>query len=155
MLTRRLLLISLVVAVIASAGFVAARALAPTGGRLSAAEAYDLAARGEIRIVDVRTEREWRETGMPEGARGASIHQPGGKDAFIADALAAVGGDRNKPIATICATGVRSTRAEAWLREAGFSRVYNIKEGMFGRHDETGIEPGWLNRGLPLTAYTR
>jgi rhodanese-related sulfurtransferase len=153
MISRRLLLTSLVVVLIASGGFVAARVLAPSGGRLSATEAYDLASRGEIRIVDVRTEREWRETGMPMGARGASIHQPGGREAFIADALEAVGGDRSRPIATIATTGVRSTRAQAWLTEAGFTQVFNVKEGMFGRVDETGDAPGWLNRGLPLARY--
>lgn len=143
------------VCVLLFGGFVAAKALTPGGGRLAAPEAHAMATRGEIRILDVRAEREWRETGLPEGAVGASIHHPQGRDGFVAAALAAVGGDRDRAIATIATTGVRSTRAQAWLIEAGFTRVYNVKEGMFGRYDETGAEPGWLNRGLPVQHYSK
>ncbi|SDF44211.1 rhodanese-like domain-containing protein [Thalassobaculum litoreum] len=122
-------------------------------GRLNASKAHAMATRGEIRIIDVRAEREWRETGLAEGAVGASIHNPRGRDGFIAAALVAVNGDRDRPIATIAETGVRSTRARAWLVAAGFTEVYDIKEGMFGRYDETGVAPGWLNRGLPVVSY--
>lgn len=123
------------------------------GGRLDASQAHAMATRGEISIIDVRAEREWRETGLAQGAVGASIHNPRGRDGFIAAALVAVEGDLDRPIATIAETGVRSTRAQAWLVDAGFTRVYNIKEGMFGRYDETGVAPGWLERGLPVVSY--
>ena len=122
-------------------------------GRIDADEAHVLAMRGEISILDVRAEREWRETGIAEGAVGASIHNPRGRDGFIEAALKAVQGDLDRPVATIGETGVRSTHAQAWLVAAGFTEVYNIKEGMFGRLDETGVEPGWVNRGLPVVSY--
>ena len=32
------------------------------------------------------------------------------------------------------------------LQEMGFSRVYNVKEGMSG----SGAGPGWVRRGLPV-----
>jgi rhodanese-related sulfurtransferase len=32
------------------------------------------------------------------------------------------------------------------LQEMGFSRVYNVKEGMAG----SGAGPGWVRRGLPV-----
>lgn len=32
------------------------------------------------------------------------------------------------------------------LREAGFTQVYNIKEGMAG----SAAGPGWIKRGLPV-----
>ncbi|WPZ34646.1 rhodanese-like domain-containing protein [Thalassobaculum sp. OXR-137] len=129
-----------------------ARAM-PPDGRIDASEAHAMAARGEISILDVRAEREWRQTGLAQGAVGASIHNPDGRDGFIAAALVAVRGDLDRPVATIAETGVRSTKAQAWLVAAGFTQVYNIKEGMFGRYDETGAEPGWLNRGLPVVSY--
>ena len=122
-------------------------------GRIDASEAHAMESRGEISILDVRAEREWRETGLAQGAVGTSIHNPDGRDGFIAAALVAVRGDLDRPVATIAETGVRSTKAQAWLVAAGFTRVYNIKEGMFGRYDETGAEPGWLNRGLPVVSY--
>ena len=51
----------------------------------------------------------------------------------------------DRPIALICARGNRSTHAQRILRNAGFTRVYNIREGMFGSRDG----PGWLSQTLP------
>ena len=150
MLSRRLIIAAAFLTAFASAGFVAAQALSSNGGRLSAPQAHEMAEDGRVLILDVRRPAEWRETGMPAGSVGVSIHSPKGKEGFVASALAAVGGDKARPIAVICASGVRSTRAQAWLAEAGFSSVYNVKEGLFGRHDETGRQPGWLNRNLPV-----
>jgi len=154
MISRRLIIAAAFLLAFISAGFMAAQALSPGDDRLSAPRAHDMARRGEIVILDVRRPAEWRETGMPAAALGVSIHGPTGREGFIAAATAVVGGDLTRPVATICATGVRSTRARDWLIEAGFTRVYNIKEGMFGRQDETGVQPGWLNRSLPVVRPT-
>ena len=64
---------------------------------------------------------------------------------------AEVGGDRNAPIGLICRTGNRTTQMQRVLQEAGFTQVYNIKEGMVG----SGAGPGWIARGLPLEACER
>jgi len=56
-----------------------------------------------------------------------------------------LGADRDRPIALICARGNRSTVASSALTQAGYTHVYNIREGMFGSPDG----PGWLARGLP------
>jgi len=37
------------------------------------------------------------------------------------------------------------------LTEAGFTQVYNVKEGMAG----SAAGPGWIARGLPLQACER
>jgi rhodanese-related sulfurtransferase len=49
-------------------------------------------------------------------------------------------------VALICARGNRSIRAQQALRDAGFKRVLNIREGMLG----SSYGRGWLKRGLPL-----
>jgi rhodanese-related sulfurtransferase len=56
-----------------------------------------------------------------------------------------LGAGRERPIALICARGNRSTLASAALAEAGYSEIYNVREGMLGSPDG----PGWLARGLP------
>jgi rhodanese-related sulfurtransferase len=56
-----------------------------------------------------------------------------------------LGEGRNRPIALICARGNRSSLASSALAEAGYTQVYNIREGMLGSPDG----PGWLARGLP------
>ena len=42
-------------------------------GLIAADEAYAAAGRGELLIIDVRTPAEWRETGIPEGAKTAEF----------------------------------------------------------------------------------
>jgi len=125
--------------------------LAPVLARaevLTAEQAQALAARGALTIVDVRLPVEWATTGLPEGAQGVALqdsltHQlrPG----FLDDVLRAVGGDRDRPIALICARGNRSAFARDLLAAAGFTRVEHIGEGVLGGAGG----PGWLARGLP------
>ena len=117
-------------------------------GAMSAPEARAAAVSGSITLVDVRSPREWHQTGVPTGAKPVTIHNRNGIKAFIAEIENAVGGDKSKPIALICASGVRSARALKILAEAGFTRIHNVSEGMLGRPD---AGPGWLRRGLPVT----
>jgi len=113
---------------------------------LAAPQAQRRLGDGERLLIDVRSKLEWGQTGVPKGAKAITIHNPEGVASFIGKVRAAAGGDSARPIAFICATGVRSAYAYSLLREAGFSELYNVTEGMLGnpRHG-----PGWLKRGLP------
>ena len=106
---------------------------------------------GEITLIDVRSPAEWRQTGIAEGGKPVTIHNPGGAEEFARAVLAAVGGDRNRPIALICASGNRSTRASGLLAASGFTAIFNVGEGMLGRGDQ----PGWIARGLPVEPCVR
>jgi rhodanese-related sulfurtransferase len=83
---------------------------------------------------------------VPEGALEITMHNPNGPQAFYEQVLAAIGNDKSKPIAVMCAYGNRSNWAQGFLRKAGFTNVLDMSEGMFGR----GAKPGWLKRGLPV-----
>jgi rhodanese-related sulfurtransferase len=115
---------------------------------ISAPDARAAALAGSVIIIDVRSPREWRQTGVPSGARTVTIHNRNGIKAFIAQMAKAVGGDKSKPIALICAAGARSARALKILTAAGFTKIQNVSEGILGRPD---AGPGWLKRGLPVT----
>jgi rhodanese-related sulfurtransferase len=116
------------------------------GGMLSADEAARRAKSGEIMVIDVRSPAEWRQTGTARGATRVTIHDADGTDGFLRQMVAAVGGDRDRPIALICARGNRSTRARDFLTRSGFTNVHNIVEGMLGNR----TDPGWIARGLPV-----
>jgi rhodanese-related sulfurtransferase len=116
-----------------------------SGNVIGADQAMQLAASGAIVVVDVRSPQEWQQTGVPAGARLVTIHQPDGLIGFIEAMGDTLGEDRNRPIALICARGNRSSLASSALAEAGYTQVYNIREGMLGSPDG----PGWLARGLP------
>lgn len=125
-----------------------AATVARADGIVSAPAAALSATKGGVTIVDVRSPREWRQTGVATGARMVTIHNPKGIKAFVAAMTSAVGGDKSRPVALICAAGVRSARAVRILTAAGFTKLKNISEGMLGRPD---AGPGWLKRGLPVT----
>lgn len=102
----------------------------------------------DLLIVDVRTRNEWRQTGTPPGAARISLYDSWGTptEDFVDLVLAAAGGDRDRPVALICATGGRSAYAAVMLQRAGFSHVADIGEGMVG--NDRGM--GWLSDALPI-----
>lgn len=109
-------------------------------------QAWREASSGQVLIIDVRNAPEWAWTGVPRGAARASWWQIGGESGFLEDVFALVGQARDRPIALICARGVRSGNAAAFLRANGFGNVRDIGEGMLG----SAAGPGWLKRQLPL-----
>ncbi len=126
----------------AAAMFFTSSALADTA-EISAPDAHAKAQEGLLTIVDVRRPSEWAETGLPQGAVGATLQD---RD-FVAQVLAALNGDKSAPVALSCRTGRRSARAASILERAGFTSVYNLREGWAGR---SGSGPGWDARGLPV-----
>lgn len=119
---------------------------------MGAEEAAAKARSGQIAILDVRSAAEWRRTGIPAGAKTVTIHDPEGMNGFVSAAKRAVDGDLDAPVALICHSGVRSSRAAEALRGAGFTRIHNIREGMAGNARDGA---GWIARGLPLESCAR
>jgi rhodanese-related sulfurtransferase len=110
-------------------------------GDLTAPEALAQVQAGTLTLIDIRRPDEWARTGVAEGAIPLDMR----RDDFAQALLAEVGG-MDRPVALICARGVRSRRLAGLLREAGFSRIIDVPEGMSG----SGAGPGWVARGLPV-----
>lgn len=113
---------------------------------LTAPQALEAARAGQVRLIDIRTPAQWRQTGVAPGAGRVDFYR--GPDVLVPAILEMVGGDRNAPIALICRTGNRTTHAQKYLQGVGFTRVYNVREGMAG----SAAGPGWIRRGLPVEA---
>ncbi len=109
---------------------------------LSAEKAHQRAMAGDIILLDIRTPQEWAETGSGRGAHRLDMR----RDDFMTALDKLLEGNRNKPVALICASGVRSSRLTRELREAGYTNIIDVPEGMLGSY----AGPGWLARGLPL-----
>ncbi len=117
-----------------------------SGPTLSAPEAFEKARAGELTLIDIRRPDEWRKTGVAEGALRINMVHPQGVPGFVRQVGAELEGKRDTPIGIICRTGNRTSHMQKALQEAGFTQVYNIKEGMVG----SGAGPGWIARGLPV-----
>lgn len=121
------------------------------GALMSAPEAQAAAEAGQLTIIDIRTPPEWRQTGVAKGASLIDMRHPQGAQGFMVEVLRQVGDDKDAPIGLICRTGNRTTQVQKYLEAQGFTRVYNIREGMAG----SAAGPGWLRRGLPVEQCTR
>ncbi|MDF1726501.1 MAG: rhodanese-like domain-containing protein [Sulfitobacter sp.] len=109
---------------------------------LSAPDARTAALAGEILLIDIRRPDEWARTGIGEGAQPLDMRRAD----FALELARLAGAAPDRPLALICARGVRSARMAAQLEAAGFDAILDVPEGMLG----SGAGPGWLARGLPV-----
>ena len=115
-------------------------------GAVTPAEAWTLAQAGAARIVDIRTEPEWKFVGHVAGVPLVVWPRGGGEDQqrdFLAQIEARF--PRDQPVLFLCRSGVRSHYAAEAAARAGWSGAYNVLEGFEG--DAPGR--GWLAAGLP------
>ena len=133
-------------AVLAAGGVYWWRVMPPQygGAKLMVTQAHQAAVNGEIVLVDIRTPREWAQTGVPEGAHAIDMR----RDDFLAALSQVAGADKGRPIAVICARGVRSAWLSRALSDAGYTNIVDVPEGMLG----SGAGPGWLKTGLPVVS---
>ena len=113
-------------------------------GQLSVQDAHAQAVAGQILLIDIRRPDEWARTGVGVGAVPLDMRRPDFTDVL----QALTEGNSDRPIALICARGVRSRHLAGRLYAAGFSQIIDVPEGMMG----SGAGPGWLRAGLPVVA---
>ncbi|NHB75423.1 rhodanese-like domain-containing protein [Rhodobacter calidifons] len=140
-MTRRRLVLFLPVALLATGSGYALLQPAMVGSTLDAETAFRRTRAGDLLLIDIRQPDEWAATGSPQGAHRLDLRS---RD-FLDRLSMLANGDRNRPIALICATGGRSARLARALTRAGFTNVLDVSEGMLG----SSAGPGWLGRGLP------
>jgi rhodanese-related sulfurtransferase len=94
-------------------------------------------------VIDIRTEGEWKETGIVKGSHLMTFFDERGRadpPAFL-DKLKAVAkpGD---PVVLICRTGNRTRAVAQFLdQQVGYKTVYNVKNGIYG----------WMRESRPVT----
>ncbi len=76
----------------------------------------------KVQLVDVRTPEEYAE-GHIEGAININFND----DNFV-DLIAKV--DKSKPVAVYCGRGGRSGRCSAYMKKAGFTKIYDLDGGI-------------------------
>ena len=146
--TRRRVTLGLVTAVAgAGVGYSALRDEDMPAGvsSMSPPEALAAVEAGKVVLIDIRRPDEWTATGVPIGAVPIDMR----RDDFV-EAVRAELAAQGKPVALICARGVRSRRMSRVLHEAGIAPIVDVPEGMLG----SASGPGWLKRGLPVVAWT-
>jgi rhodanese-related sulfurtransferase len=139
--------------ILAAAAARAARQNLPYAGNVSPPEAWKLASSGRALIVDVRTSEEYKFVGHVDATPLVPWQsgQPLTKNPKFAEELAAQAG-KDDLILLLCRSGKRSAAAAEAATRAGFTRVFNIREGFEGdisTQAQRGNVGGWRYHGLP------
>jgi len=126
--------LALIALAVVSGGLLAWPTIArSTGGKsVNTATATQLINKRSAVVVDIR-----------EAAEFAKGHLPQAKSAPLADLPARANGlakDKSVPIIVVCQTGQRSGKAQAALKEAGYSEIYSLEGGL----------AAWQQAGLPV-----
>lgn len=111
---------------------------------LTVREARERQQRGDLVLVDIRTPKEWADTGVPEGAIRLDMRDP----AFEAKLAALRAEHSGKSIALICRTANRTARVQASLAARGWRDLINVEGGLLGNPSARG----WLDEALPVSA---
>ncbi len=100
--------------------------------KISALQLHDSVAAGQqVRILDIRSEGEWKAGHIP-----GSVQVQGGAFAESHDGIPTGDG----PLVVVCRSGYRSTAVASLLSQNGFGEVINVTGGMIG----------WQAAGLPV-----
>lgn len=120
--------------------------LAAVGARaevvnIDSAELARLAASG-VAVIDIRTEPEWKETGVIAGSRLLTFFDEKGRSdppAWLEKLKAVAKPDQ--PVILICRSGNRTRAATQFLsQQAGYKTVYNVASGI----------NAWAREGRPM-----
>ncbi|NNE79719.1 MAG: rhodanese-like domain-containing protein [Silicimonas sp.] len=113
----------------------------------SVRQAYEALESDNARLLDIRSRKEWRETGVAAGAWPVSMHESGfPKRLQMARELAS-----GRPVAIICSTGGRTRSVMRALKRAGYSGYVDVTEGMMG----SPAGRGWIAAGLPVVSLKK
>jgi rhodanese-related sulfurtransferase len=100
-----------------------------------------------VPVVDIRLQSEWEETGIVGGSKLLTFFDERGK-ADPASWLEKVKpiAKPGEPVIVICRSGNRTRAVSQFLsQQAGYSRVYNVKQGI----------KGWIGNGGPVVPATQ
>lgn len=98
--------------------------------RLDVDALYDRVRDGDVQIVDVREQDEWRSAHIP-----GSIHAPYHDIRGLPKGV-----DPERPVAAICASGQRSAVAASLLARFGAEQVIHVVDGGVGTWERAGHE---------------
>lgn len=118
---------------------------------MSLKDAFSLYNEGKLLIIDVRTETEWKSTGIIPKSKLISMHDTNyNENKYFIDEVKLLldNNNNNKKVSFICASGARSEIVANYFYEKGYKNIYHIPEGVVGANYN-----GWVYEGLPIISY--
>ena len=117
---------------------------------MSLKDAFSLYNEEKLLIVDIRTETEWKNTGVIPKSELISMHDinHNEKKDFIEKVKSLLDNNIGIKISFICASGARSAIVANYFIERGYKNIYHIPEGIVGTNYN-----GWVYEGLPVISF--
>ncbi|CAH2031446.1 Sulfurtransferase [Trichlorobacter ammonificans] len=98
-----------------------------------------------VPVIDIRTEPEWRQTGIIAGSHLLTLFDEARRvvdpEGWLKKVRAVAPPD--KPVILICRSGNRTAPAAKFLTDSGYATVYNVSQGIIP----------WIRAGLPTVPY--
>ena len=113
-------------------------------------KAYQSYTKNELVIIDIRTVREWKMTGVIPQSYLINMHTEDFSENpdFLNEVELVLNKLKKKNIAFICASGSRSEIVANYFIEKNYKNIFHIPEGVVGKENN-----GWLYLGYPIKSY--
>jgi len=109
-------------------------------------KAFETMRKEGVPVIDIRTEPEWRQTGLVPQSRPVTFFQPDGSynlQGFL-EKLKALGITKETPFVLVCRTAHRTHMLGQFLsQKLGYKKVYELAGGIMN----------WKAHGKPVAPY--
>ena len=104
----------------------------------------------KLKIIDIRTLKEWEMTGIIPNSYLINMHEEDFSENlnFISETEKVLNENKDFDIAFICASGARSEVAANYFLEKSYKNIFHIPQGILGKNKD-----GWLFLGHPIENY--
>ena len=113
-------------------------------------KAFQSYTKNELVIIDIRTVREWKMTGVIPQSYLINMHTEDFSENpnFLNEVELVLNKLKKKNIAFICASGARSEIVANYFIEKNYKNISHIPDGIIGKENN-----GWLYLGHPIKSY--
>ena len=121
-----------------------------TNFEITISKAYQSYKENELVIIDIRTVREWKMTGVIPQSYLINMHTEDFSENpdFLSEVELVLNKFKNKNITFICASGARSEIVANYFIEKKYKNISHIPAGIVGKENN-----GWLYLGYPIKSY--
>ena len=113
-------------------------------------KAFNSYKKNELVIIDIRTVKEWKMTGVIPESYLINMHTEDFSENpdFLSEVKLVLNKYKNKNIAFICASGSRSEIVANYFIDKNYNNISHIPDGIVGKENN-----GWLYLGHPIKSY--
>jgi len=104
----------------------------------------------ELKIIDIRTVKEWKMTGTIPNSYLINMHNEDFSENinFLDEVEKIINQNEKYDVAFICASGARSEIVAKYFKDKSYNNIFHIPEGILGKNKD-----GWLFLGYPIKSY--